>query len=330
MQNPRGRRIVAALLTLAAIVLVLTVVVTDDGSHKPPPAKPIVAPSTVAIDGPDKDSKRDDKLVLGKPAKAVYRDVVKDPEGYDVAGDMRGNDPTPAGVVRGPLASQEWPGCKTAFVKAFSQRTSAIKAIALHYTAGPNIFGWGDLDGLTAYSNNIANQVSWHFSIDREGHCAYNVPITQKAWTISSLNSQTVNFEIAGTGKEADYAGTAGIRRVARVVARVARIEHIPIRLGATDGHCNVTRRGIITHWMGGPCSGGHIDIKPFDIVKVIAHIRALTRPVVSKLDQLRCERLNRWRANGRPARGTRPAVLRKHTLIAHKVICEPGKKARR
>jgi N-acetyl-anhydromuramyl-L-alanine amidase AmpD len=109
--------------------------------------------------------------------------------------------------------------------------------------------------------------VSWHFGIDREGHCAYNVPITQKAWTISGLNSQTVNLEIVGTGHEPDYAGP-GIKKVAAVVGRIGRIEHIPLSLGATDGHCNVTRRGIITHWMGGPCSGGHIDIKPYDIVE--------------------------------------------------------------
>jgi hypothetical protein len=52
--------------------------------------------------------------------------------------------------------------------RAFSQRTSPIKAIALHYTAGPNITGWGDVDGLTGFSNNTANQVSWHFG-DRPG-----------------------------------------------------------------------------------------------------------------------------------------------------------------
>lgn len=278
-----------ARLWFAVVVALLTggltvVIVNDDGGGGPARTTTIhvgarASPAAVSVDGPDADTKRDDPLTLSPSAKAVYRAAPT--IAPDVVGDMRGSDHTAAGVVRGPLASQEWPGCKTAFVRSFSQRTSSIRAIALHYTAGPNIAGWGDNDGLTAFSNNTANQVSWHFSIDREGHCAYNVPIQQKAWTIAGLNSQTVNLEIVGTGHEPDYAG-AGIKRVAAVVARIGRLEHIPLSLGATDGHCNVTRRGIITHWMGGPCSGGHIDIRPHDIVKVIAQIRAL-QPVAVK-----------------------------------------------
>jgi hypothetical protein len=107
----------------------------------------------------------------------------------------------------------------------------------------------------------------------------------------------------------------------------VAPPEHIPLSLGATDGNCNVTRRGIITHWMGGPCSGGHVDIRPYSITGVIGQIRRLQ---VSSLDRLRCSRLNAWRAAGRPVAGTHAAVLRKRTLEAHHVICEPGKPARR
>jgi hypothetical protein len=333
MRVPISARSVAAAALLAVLATVgITIIATDDGNggrtvtvHVG--AKATAAPAAVSVDGPDADTKRDDKLPLNASAKAVYRSAAT--IAPDVLGDMRGHDPTQASVVRGPLASQEWPGCKTAFVRAFSQRTSPIRAIALHYTAGPNITGWGDVDGLTGFSNNTANQVSWHFGIDREGHCAYNVPITQKAWTISGLNSQTVNLEIVGTGHEPDYAGP-GITRVARVVARIGRIEQIPLRLGATDGNCHVTRTGIITHWMGGPCSGGHIDIRPYDIVKVIARIRQLTVPQVSATDRLRCERLNKWRAAGRPAAFAHPAVLRKHTLIAHKVTCLPGKAATR
>jgi hypothetical protein len=182
-----ARSVVAVVLAVLAAGVTVTLVSDDGGGRtrtitvhvgaNPP------APQAVSVDGPDADTKRDDTLTLSSSAKAVYRSAPT--IAPDVVGDMRGHDPTPAGVIRGPLASQEWPGCKTAFVRAFSQRTSSIRAIALHYTAGPNITGWGDVDGLTGFSNNTANQVSWHFSIDREGHCAYNVPITQKAWTIS-------------------------------------------------------------------------------------------------------------------------------------------------
>jgi hypothetical protein len=289
MHHSRLRQLAVAVLCVLAGAGV-TIIVSPDHTVTVHVGKTTAAaPAAVSVDGPDADTKRDDKLPLSPSAKAVYRSAAT--IAPDVLGDMRGTDHTAAGVVRGPLASQEWPGCKTAFVRAFSQRTSPIKAIALHYTAGPNITGWGDVDGLTGFSNNTANQVSWHFGIDREGHCAYNVPITQKAWTISGLNSQTVNLEIVGTGHELDYAGP-GIKKVAAVVARIGRIEHIPLSLGATDGHCNVTRRGIITHWMGGPCSGGHIDIRPYDISKVIAEIVALQGPKpVSAHTQVVCRK---------------------------------------
>jgi hypothetical protein len=286
MRVPISARSVAAVLLAILAAGVTVVIVSDDGGGHTRTVTIHVgaapAPQAVSVDNADPGTARDDKLQLSTAAKTVYRAASAAPAAYDFGGDLRGHDPTQAGVVRGPLAAQEWPGCKTAFVRTFSQRTSSIKAIALHYTAGLNIAGWGDIDGLTAFSNNPRNQVSWAFSVDREGHCAYNVPITQKAWTIAGLNSQTVNLEIVGTGREPDYAGP-GIKRVAAIVARIGRIEHIPLTLGATDGHCNVTRAGIITHWMGGPCSGGHIDIKPYDIVKVIAQIRALAGAQTTK-----------------------------------------------
>jgi hypothetical protein len=327
MRVPISARSVVAALLLVFATVGITIVLTDDGNGGRTVTVHVgqaPAPVAVSVDGPDADTKRDDTLTLSSSAKAVYRSAPT--IAPDVVGNMRGPDPTAAGVVRGPLAAQEWPGCKTAFVRAFSQRTSSIRAIALHFTAGPNITGWGDVDGLTGFSNNTANQVSWHFAIDREGHCAYNVPIQQKAWTIAGLNSQTVNLEIVGTGHDVNYAG-AGLKKVAAVVGRIGRIEHIPLSLGATDGNCNVTRRGIITHWMGGPCSGGHVDIRPYSITGVIGQIRRLQ---VSSLDRLRCSRLNAWRAAGRPLAGTHAAVLRKHTLEAHHVTCLPGKAATR
>jgi hypothetical protein len=217
--------------------LTIGVTVSDDSGHTIRIRVPVVAPpapGAVSVDSADPDTARDDTLTLSPAARAVYRSAPT--IAPDVVGNMRGADPTAAGVVRGPLAAQEWPGCKTAFVRAFSQRTSPIRAIALHFTAGPNITGWGDVDGLTGFSNNTANQV-------------------------------------------------------------------------------------------GGPCSGGHVDIRPYSITGVIGQIRRLQ---VSSLDRLRCSRLNAWRAAGRPVAGTHAAVLRKRTLEAHHVICEPGKPARR
>jgi hypothetical protein len=50
------------------------------------------------------------------------------------------------------------------------------------------------------------------------------------------LNSQTVNLEIVGTGHEPDYAGSAGLKKVAAVVGRIGRIEHIPLRSARRTG----------------------------------------------------------------------------------------------
>lgn len=279
-----GKSIGAIVAAIAALLAGITVTIVIDtgggggGTRTITIGQPAV--TTAMVDGADADTKRDDPLPLTAKAVGVIQDA-SGGELKDLRGELRGSDPTPAGVVDGPLASQEWPGCKTAFVKAFSSRRNVTPtAFAIHYTAGPNLAGWADVDGLTGYSNNLQHQVSWHFAVDREGHCAYNVPVTQKAWTISGLNSQTINVEVVGTGHEPDYAGTAGIATLARIVAHVHHIyPKIPIALGATDGHCHVTRPGIITHWMGGPCSGGHVDIRPYSIATVIGQLRALGTP---------------------------------------------------
>lgn len=268
MKPSRLKQVLGAIAaTLAALGITVTVVLSQDGARVE-----ISTPPSVAVDGPDADTKRDNLLKLSPAAQDVRETAAAAPEQFDMGGNLRGRDKEKAGVLDGPLASQEWPGCKTALVPSFSSRGGAqVKAIALHYTAGPNRPGWADLDGLTAYSANVRNQVSWHFGIDREGHCTFNVPTNHKAWTISNLSPETVNIEVVGLGSEPDYAG-AGMAKVREVVRRVARMHGIPLQLGAVK-NCKVTRPGIITHWMGGPCSGGHHDIRPFEILDVIRAI---------------------------------------------------------
>jgi hypothetical protein len=318
------------LALLAAIVAsVSVVVVVSDDNHDGRPdhvtvtiaQKPATAPEAVTVDGPDADTKRDDSIPLDKDAQAVVQDATKAPEKYDLGGGLRGQDDTPAGVLTGPLAAQEWPGCRTAFVHSFSQRKSPVEAISLHYTAGLNLAGWSDLLGLTAYSNILKNEVSWHFGIDREGNCIYNVPTRYKAWTIGNLNSQTVNIEVVGTGRESDYAGK-GIAKVRAVVQRIGRLYGIPMRLGATDGHCNVTRTGIITHWMGGPCSGGHIDIKPYSITRVVAAMAKPAKPKVSSSSSVLCRKINWWRHARERGQALRNANLRVAELKTRGLVC--------
>ena len=284
MNRTRWRARLAA-LTAALVALTgggLIITLTDDnGDGKPDRVivvkpKPVV-PAVVGIDGPDRDKIADDTLALDAEAREVAGNAASTPERHDMAGDLRGDDTTPVGQREGPLATPNWPGCSTRFLPTnFSNRVSAVKAIGLHYTAGMNRPGLSDMNGLTGFASSPAAGVSWHFLIDAEGHCYYSVPVTKKAWTIGNLNSQTVNIEVVQVGNENTYpAGTAGAKKLGEVVRRIGRIYRLPMRTGAVDGNCNVTRTGIITHWMGGRCSGGHSDIKPYDFAKVTAAIAA-------------------------------------------------------
>ena len=276
--------IVAALLALTGVGV--TVELVDDDRPDQPRTRSVM----IRVDGPDRDTKRDDKLVVTPPAQDLVERAEDAPGSLDLGGDLRGADKEPVGLdPAAPLASQEWPGCQTRFVRAFSARAPGVKprAIGLHYTAGGNLAGLADMLGLTAYSNNTANQVSWHFLIDREGHCFYSVPTNHKAWTISALNSQTVNIEVVGRGNEPDYAGSAGGRKLSQVVRRIGRVHGIPMQLGAVS-NCNVTRPGIITHWMGGGCSGGHVDIRAYDIAAVVRRIAKDVKPRITEAERKR------------------------------------------
>lgn len=267
-------------VVLAAFGVGLTVA-DDDGDGRPDRVviekrvKPAV-PVAVGVDGPDKDSRPDDVIVLDREAREVAQNAQGTPERFDMSGDLRGEDGTPVGQREGPLATPNVPGCRTRFLPTnFSNRVSTVKGFGVHYTAGLNRPGWSDMDGLTAFASSPSAGVSWHFLIDAEGHCYYSVPLDKKAWTIGNLNSQLVNVEVIGRGDEATFpAGTAGAKKLGRVARFVAKVYKFPVRLGAVS-NCQVTVSGIVTHWMGGACSGGHVDIKPYDIGQVVKAIAA-------------------------------------------------------
>lgn len=310
------RALLVGLVMCVASFATVTIIVHEDDQ-----SRSVTVQVAAQVDGPDADTKRDDTLPLNQAARDVVAEANVAPERYDLAGDLRGIDLAPAGVLDGPLASQEWPGCKTAFVNSFSSRRGVEPSgIGLHYTAGLNRAGWADLDGLTAYSNDTRNQVSWHFGVDREGNCTYNVPVGMKAWTISALNSQTINIEMVGTGKEPDYGGTAGMRTLTAIVQRIHRLyPRIPVAMGAVKD-CVITRPGVITHWMGGQCSGGHIDIRPYDMAPIVQRLAA---GGLTHTDKVTCRKLTWWRTHGRPfGQPERNAIRRRNALTARGVTC--------
>jgi hypothetical protein len=264
--------------------------------------KPAV-PATVGVDGPDPDAKPD-TVLTARPRSARGRTArpAQTPAQWDLEwrpARRRHHACRTARRARWPRPN--WPGLQR---RGSCPRTGAtapptVKAIALHYTAGANRPGLSDMNGLTAFASSPSAGVSWTFLIDGEGHCYYSVPLAKKSWTIGNLNSQTVNIEVIGTGGESTYpASPAGLAKLRAVVRRIAGIYKIPLQLGATDGQCHVTKPGILTHWMGGVCSGGHIDIKPFSIEATVRAIAAdppapakLTAAEQRRVDQLQLER---------------------------------------
>jgi hypothetical protein len=325
--------LLVGLITAIAAIGVTVIVTPDHTVTVRVGQKPTVAvPNATTVAGAD--AKRDNVITLDPAAKALVRQANAAPDTLDLAGNLRGHDTGPAGVLQPPLAAPSWPGCRTAFVRNFSDRHgNTPRLIWLHYTGGGNRPGWSDIDGLTAYANNPASQVSWHFNIDREGNCAYTVPIQYKAWTEAGANSTGVGIEFVGTGGEPDYAGaldSPGFRKLAAVVIRISKLEHIPLRLGAVS-NCSPTRSGIVTHWMGGPCSGGHIDIKPYSLPAVIAKIRALAAPAVKPVSahtQAVCRKYAWFGAPGSKLAGSRSAhqrVLhgqRRRYLLRNRIAC--------
>jgi hypothetical protein len=313
---PLSKRALAALAALLAVIAGGGILIID-------PADDQVAPATITVpvDGPDVDRKADDPIIAGGQAPAVLDAAIDAPEKFDLGDDLRGADNTSEGVIEGPLAAPNWPGCSTRFTPVnFSARTNTIKGFAPHYTGSKNIAGWADMNGLAAYAASRSAGVSWHFLIDREGHCYYQVPVNQKAWTIGNLNSETINAEVIGTGSEPDYAGTAGFAKLAAIIRRAGSIYGFPMRLGAVS-NCRFTRSGIITHWMGGACAGGHVDIKPYDIA---ALARRVASGNITATDRVTCRKLNAWRKAGSPKGGDweRNSVRRKAALTRRGVTC--------
>lgn len=254
-------------------------------------------PEVIAVDGPDADAKADDPVALSDEAQEVATAFSEKPKDLDPEG-LRGPDSTPVAELQPPFASDTLPGCQTrTFTTNWSQRSASIKAIALHYTAGGDIpNSRAEVTGLTAFGNNPASAVSWAANLDKDGNCDYNVPLRYKAWTIGNLNSETINFEVAGRGEE-PYLRPAGYRELARIYLEIRRRYGIPLRLGATDGNCHVTRTGFITHWMGGPCSGGHVDIKPLDLQRVLTTLAAYVRELECDVACLKAKRAKQLRA---------------------------------
>lgn len=341
-------RIRILLAALAALVgaggITIAVVSDDDGQgHKSHTV-------TIHVDGVDADVKADDALTLSPAAQAQRDQLAKTADqvapgadgstalyGAELANPLE-RDPAPAPAETGG-AAQDWPGCRTQFVRNQSYRTAGIKlqGIALHYTVSADTPGWADNDALTARANSLVAGVSWHFQIGRQdGNCTYNVPISMKAWHAAGANSATVGIEIHATGQEASYVEGAGKARLLKVVREIERRTGIPNQKG--EGHCVgstfvITKPGLFRHVDFGACGGGHVDTGPFPDPRpmVIAGVRALELKPITKRDRGACRRAHAFgRRQHHTAAGRRRQDDRRERLKHRGMKCVRGKVVRR
>lgn len=322
------------LAVLAAILAAgITIDVVDNGPDREP-GKPrtethVRIGATTKVDNADADSKPNDVVALSPTARDVARDFVEDPG--DLAADKPGAAPLEGAapqidpnVIPAPLGADEIEGCRTRFLDVnFSQRSYGQDAViwfTLHFTGGRDIpNSRADVDGLTAYGNQPSSRVSWHFNLDKDGNCDYNVPLRLKSWTFGNANSRSINVEVHGSG-EPPYLRPAGYRKLARIVRQVRRsYPRIRLALGSLSD-CGPGSPGIVTHWMGGPCSGGHTDIRPRPVEAVVARLQQLSGPPPAVVAD--CRHIARWRSRYPRGRGSSSASrshIRGHLASARK-----------
>jgi hypothetical protein len=277
------------LLALVAAVLaagITIAVVVDDGpgpSHHR--SVTVHIGKQTLVDNADADAKANDPVALAPPARKVAQSFAADPR--DLVGNLRGPDHGPIAKLLPPFAADEIPGCRTRFLRTnWSYRTVAqsdVELFWLHFTGGPDKPGTrAEVDGLTAYGNQPSAGVSWHFNMDKDGNCDYNVPLRYKAWTEAGANSTGISIEVAGVG-DAPYLRAGGVRELRRIVDAVhQRYPKIRVVLGGVS-NCRPTKPGIVTHYMGGPCSGGHTDIRPLSLAAVVHQLQAAAPDPIAK-----------------------------------------------
>lgn len=173
-------------------------------------------------------------------------------------------------------ATASVPGCVTKFVNNQSSR-NGVRPIwfVLHYTVSPNVPGWADVNAVAALFNRSGSQASSHFIIDAEGHCAYIVPIEQKAWTQAAGNSLSVSVEVIDTGRETTYLPSPGLAKLRQVFRVVASRTGIATR----EGSVYPATSGCVQHKDGSLAWGGHVDITPFSRALVCKAILVGAKP---------------------------------------------------
>lgn len=266
---------------LAAILATLgaTYALTDTNGDGTPDRLTItvVAPDSTTVKTAD-GAKR---IELGDRAQQTYEGVANgDGELADPLREPSDPSRTPPGVLEGPLAAQEFPGCRSRFVGNYSSRNGIRpRVIVLHQTVSRER-GIASQDALTAYANRRSSGVSWHFLLGpTNGLCTYSVPATMKAWTQANANPFSIGIEVERYGDEPTYVQGAGERKLIAILREISRRYDIPLRPGKVSG-CRVVTPGVIEHSDLGACGGGHADVTPWPTAGLITKAATAGAPV--------------------------------------------------
>jgi len=269
------------------------------------------------------------------PAGSAFNDTLK-PSGQPAA---------PAG---GPtLASPSNPQCRTRLVRNSSSRNGApVLLFVVHLTDSPPSDEWTGVDANTAWFDTPAAQASSNYIMSRTGLCNYVVPETAKAWTQAAFNPWAISVEVTTNEQPATFMTTAGDLALAKLIYGVTQRWHLPIRRGAVSQNgCRVTRTGIVQHADLGQCGGGHGDILPYSVSRVIANVKAYAaarhaqatltfltpteRSRVTRYDRLVAEKKARAAKHLKDIslkarKGLRAWFRAQHGLIHHKAVTHP------
>lgn len=323
----RQLRLFALVVAALAAAAGITVIVADSDNNGRPDT------ITIHIDSGDANTKRDNTVTLTPQAEDTL-DAAKNAYSEDPVGDLQSDslreptDTSKAGILEGPQAAQEFPGCRTRFVGNFSSRRGQTpQIIAWHQTVSRER-GWDSQDGLTAYANSPSSGVSWHLLIGRsQGRCTFSVPLNMKAWTQGNANPFAIGIEVEAMGDEPSYVTGAGERKLLAVTRELGRRFNIPMRHGKVI-NCRVVISGIVEHSELGACGGGHSDVTPWSTAPLI---KKLAPAKITRTDIVTCRKLNWWRAHDRPqGLPQRRASRRRAALDKRGVTCTSSGPVRR
>lgn len=231
-----------------------------------------------------------------------------------------------------PDAAPQERGCVTRLVQDYSSRNGvAPRVFVLHYTVSPNRPGWSDVNAVVGLFDTWAYQASSNYVIDGEGHCAYIVRETDKAWTQAAANPLAISAEVIATGQESQYLAKPGLAKLAQVISDALNRWKIPLQL-ARFSNGVLTRPGVLDHRMLGTAGGGHFDIdqiiggrfddasglkRTLQVIAAVKAFRAAHAPKPKPRWYLAAKSLApmwawfSWRDHGHPAK-LRPAQIPK------------------